>query len=156
MSIRTCQRCDGRTKAGTQCKRRTCRTNLCFQHLKSMQGLQLKKSNIPNAGLGLFATKPFRNNDKIAEYTGDVSAVPIQGDYVYKASNTTFIDAKRTNTAAGRFGNACRAVDRPHCSGNNAKIVYDRARHNAAVKATKTIRPNQEIYVSYGPAYFRA
>ena len=39
MSVRTCDRCTGTTKAGNRCRKRTCRSGLCWQHLKKEKNL---------------------------------------------------------------------------------------------------------------------
>ena len=103
MSIRACNQCTANTKNGQQCKRITCRTGLCYQHLKLKEGLKLKKSHIPNSGLGLFATKEFKKNDNVARYTGDISAIRIEGPYVLQVNKNKFIDAKKTSSSAGRY-----------------------------------------------------
>ena len=45
-----------------------------------MPNLVKKKSNIRNAGNGLFANKIFRKGDNVAEYFG----VPVTKDHIYK------------------------------------------------------------------------
>ena len=57
--VRDCQRCQATCKGSeAQCRRITCKiADVCWQHLKSNFHLQVKKSRIPNAGLGLFTTK---------------------------------------------------------------------------------------------------
>ena len=71
MSVRTCDRCTGTTKAGNRCKNRTCRSGLCWQHLKKVKNLRIKPSQIPNAGLGLWTTKRFKANEKVDVYSGE-------------------------------------------------------------------------------------
>ena len=70
-SVKECQRCEATTKSGNRCKNRTCRGKLCWQHLKKQEGLRVKPSGIQGAGMGLFTTKPFKKNEKIANYTGE-------------------------------------------------------------------------------------
>jgi len=48
-----------------RCKHRTSRGSFCWQHLKEKEGLRIMK--VPNAKLGLVATKPFEKNDKVTE-----------------------------------------------------------------------------------------
>ena len=81
-SRKTCQRCTATTKSGQRCKNRTCRGKQCWQHLKKEQGLRVKQSEIAGAGFGLFTTKPFRKNQKIANYTGEnLSRAAIESRY---------------------------------------------------------------------------
>ena len=149
MSLRECHRCQAITKYNHQCRRRTCRTMLCFQHLRILEGLQLKKSYIPQAELGLFATKNYNINENVARYTGDISVERIEGPYVFQVNQNKFIDAKKTSTSAGRYANDCRVVNRNqgHCRGNNAKLSYDYHNERANLKAIRPIRVGDEIYV---------
>ena len=62
-----CPQCKAITEAGTRCKRHTCvRYPYCYQHLRLIDGLELKDSEIPNSGTGVFATKdfPLKQKDK--------------------------------------------------------------------------------------------
>jgi hypothetical protein len=56
--------------------------------------LQVKKSNIPNSGLGVFALKDFREGEIIGYYDGkvltDISEKKNNGDYVIKFSKEIF------------------------------------------------------------------
>ena len=70
-SIKECQRCTANTKRGTRCKNRTCRDDLCWQHLKKEKHLRIKKSQIPGAGLGLWTTRKFKPSERIGKYTGE-------------------------------------------------------------------------------------
>lgn len=156
MSIRTCQRCTALTKAGTRCKRQTCRTDLCWTHLNTIHGLKIAKSHIQAAGLGLYATKTFPNNANINPYTGIISMIPIEGTYVLKINNHHYIDGKHTNSSASRIANDCRAGNRRNgeCTSNNSKFSWDNRNHSANLKATRIIHPNQEIFVPYSRAYW--
>lgn len=65
-SVVECQRCSYTRPNGTRCKRTTCRNPYyCYQHLESVAGLRIKKSNIENAGYGLFATRKLDKNSLI-------------------------------------------------------------------------------------------
>jgi hypothetical protein len=69
----TCTQCTARTATGSRCRRPVCiGTKTCFTHRKRDEGLQVKRSNIANAGKGLFATKVIRKKDKIGSYRGEV------------------------------------------------------------------------------------
>jgi hypothetical protein len=70
MSEQVVTKCKGKNKAGVQCKRNTTRGVLCAQHLKSDENLQIKKSTIPKAGLGLYTTIDRKKGEKICDYTG--------------------------------------------------------------------------------------
>ena len=104
-----CNQCSGITKKGVRCKlSASCKLgckNYCFrhayQHVKKENckdtknavasigyGIQVKPSTIPNAGLGLFATKNFKKNELITEYDGRI------------IDNETAKEVQRTNLLA--------------------------------------------------------
>lgn len=165
MSIRNVVRCEGHKKDGTRCRRRTSKTNLCYQHLASEEHLKIKKSNIPNAGFGLFATQRIPAHTKAADYTGRI--VENIGDYdapyalQVRQDPPMFIDANRTTDAAGRYSNDItgRANNRmPRGRGrNNAKLSAWWGRGgvpHASVKTTRPVPAGHEIYVRYGNQYW--
>lgn len=156
MSIRECQRCAAVSRTGKRCKRTTCRTDLCYQHLQLLEGLRIKKSSIQNAQLGLFAAREFRENDNVARYTGLISEEPIEGPYVLQINQNKFIDANKTSSSAGRFANDCRTQNRNnrHCRGNNSKFSYDYRNERANLKAKIPIHRGDEIFASYSRGYW--
>lgn len=156
MSIKVCQRCTGVNRNGQRCKRNTCRTDLCFQHLRIIEGLKIKPSNITGADLGLWAARDFAIRSNIVRYTGEESLVPIHGNYVLEINNNLFIDAKNTNSAAGRYINDCRTPDirMGNCRSNNAKFSYDYHNRKANIKASRNIPNGAEIYIPYSRNYW--
>jgi hypothetical protein len=148
------QRCTADKRAGGQCCMRTKRGQYCWNHTRTIEGLRIKASTIPQAGLGLFATKQFNNGDAITPYTGDLVAIHddrVGGPYYLQLNRHKGIDAARTNTANGRYANDPRGTQ----SSPNATLVLDANRGTGRVKATRTIQPGQEIFVAYGPGYWR-
>ena len=138
--------CSAHCLNGKRCKRRTSRSDKCWMHLKK-EGLQIKKSNIPEAGLGLFTTIPRQKKDYLTNYKGVKSATKVQGDYVFK-NGSTYIDAKYTNSCAGRFINNNR-------NGNNNSKFSAARRYPVTISATKKIKAGDEITVPYGREYWR-
>ena len=66
-----CQRCFAQTKTAAQCSRTTCKyLPYCHTHLKSICGLKVAPSTIPNAGDGLYATRDFAVGEVITVYYG--------------------------------------------------------------------------------------
>ena len=62
-----CPQCKAITDKGERCKNHTCRNvNYCWIHLRKIDGLAIKDSDIPNAGKGVFATRdfPLKQKDK--------------------------------------------------------------------------------------------
>ena len=63
-------RCKSIKKKGGCCKNRTKRTRKCWVRLQQKNNLCVKKSNIPNAGFGLFARqKAIKRGERIGKYT---------------------------------------------------------------------------------------
>ena len=147
-----CKRCTALTKAGTQCNRNT-RKQLpyCFQHARSLLGLEIKDSTIPNAGLGVFATKPFAVNEAISPYIGETLTKTQMEErygqdvapYALKLSKNRFIDSA-CKRGTGSFINT-----KP--GHNNARFSVHHT--SATVRATRPIPAGKEIFVTYGPRY---
>ena len=152
-SKRTCSQCTATTAKGTRCRKRTCRSGLCWQHLKRDDGLRIKPSTVPGAGLGLFATEDFRHTDKIAPYTGEqLTRAAIEerygderGEYVLCRDSKRCIDSRATNSSAARYANDSRGTEKR----NNARFRALR------IEASQRIRPGDEIFVAYGRDYWR-
>lgn len=159
--VKITSRCTANTAKGTRCKRETWLGTLCFQHNKKQNGLQVKKSNIRGARKGLFAAKPFKKNERVTNYTGK-NLTKKQKDestsaYIFQPNKKTFIDAANSNEDYGRFINDCTTSARRkgYCDGNNAVFKFNPRTKKVNVRATKNIEPNEEVYVSYGPSYWK-
>lgn len=147
-------RCTANNRRGTRCKARTCNNHFCYTHLDKEMGLRIKKSDIPGAGRGLFATRDFRPDENITGYSGDISDDPDVDHggsiYVMGISERTSVDAARRNTMPGRL------INDPVHTGkeSNCTWVIDRNAKKVRVKATKAIKKGDEILISYGPGYW--
>ena len=161
MSQTQCVRCRANKQNGDRCTRRTCKySKYCYQHAKKLEGLKVTQSNIPNAGLGLFATKQFRKGQKVADYGGQIVSTASYREnpsgYGIQINRAVILDAKSTQSGLGRYANNCRKRDkqRNHCNGNNAKIVVNTRSRTATLRATKAIHAGQEVLTSgYGRAF---
>ncbi len=152
-----CHRCNANTKAGVRCKKKTLRGDKCWMHLQLIDNLRIKKSQLPNTGFGLYSGKsPIRKNSKVIEYTGNVSHHELSGPYVLEVSRNRFIDAANTKHTGG-FANSCRTKDKKakNCKGNNCNFTYDRRNKKAYISSVKNIKPNEELFASYGNNYFK-
>ena len=156
MSTKICGRCKGETKKKQPCARRTCRTGLCWQHLRKHDGLRVKKSTISNAGLGLFAERQFKKGERIARYTGDTMTRKQQrerypdGDSQYvlcagDKSTSKCVDARRTNSTPARYANTTAPGE---AKKRNAKL-----NKSFNLVATKNIPARREIFTSYGVGF---
>ena len=159
MSIRECDRCTGKTKAGERCRNRTCRGKKCWQHAIKEDGLRVKKSEIPGAGMGLFTAKRFKAGEKIGNYTGEkLSRTQVHKRYPgnvtapYVLCNGTgpqapCVDGRKSNSSLTRFINDSRGTNKK----NNAKFF----KNGFGMKVMgKPIPKGKEIYASYGYSYW--
>ena len=130
-------------------------SDLCWIHLKQ-EGFRIKDSTVPGAGKGLFVLKEVQPNENITLYTGDEYDEEKSGVYVLKINNNLYIDAKKTNEPGlGQMDQRLQtsATEQRLCS-NNSRFSYDYRNRAANIKATRRIPPGQEVFLSYGPAYW--
>ena len=78
--------------------------------------LVVKKSNIPNAGKGLFTLKFIPKGTKVVEYKGKISSWK-EADhqdglnaYIYFINRNNVIDASKTKNALARYANDARGM----------------------------------------------
>lgn len=159
------QQCTAFTKKGTGCKRRSLKGHQCADHMRLLQRLAVAKSSIRGAGMGLFVAKgakPIRRGERIVVYSGDwVQLLPDDddagGEYFLQINRVLGIDAARTNSALGRWANDARGStdDSGRRRRPNAQLVTDPRNKQGALKASRTLKPGEEILVSYGRGYWR-
>ena len=119
--------------------------------------VHVENSTLHNAGYGLFVDDDhsFKVGDIICEYGGELVDFDLAGtddyhsDYLFKVSKDWVIDAEDQNSGYGRYMN-----DPIVSSKVNAKIMARKKRLIAEVVATKPIKSNKEIFVSYGIDYW--
>ena len=157
-----CERCQGRTKQGTQCARKTCiGTGWCFTHLLNEKHLRIQGSTIPNAGKGLFAmdkTKApndiiFRTWTKIIAYDGElVDSDTVEERYGDEtAPYDIHINRDRFEDGALHRGVGTLVNQSPTANRTNSRFGVSRNR--IVLFTTKNIRNGQEILVRYGNEY---
>jgi hypothetical protein len=109
--------------------------------------LYISKSNIKNAGLGVFSGEFIKKYDIIGTYSGKNKCN--DGDYTYIKSNGKVIDASEfprcytamINDSIGtEFYNNCIFSE-------DKNIVY--------IMAIQNIKENEELFISYGLYYWR-
>jgi len=154
-------RCIGHTKNGSRCKRRTARTQLCFAHLETQEHLKIQPSHIRGAGLGLYTTIPRRKNQRVTDYTGEEVVSHRRnfgGAYVLQIKDhpPTYIDARKTTEAAGRFSNSARRGDGVR---NNAHLSISHARRKYGIMMSNNLpgaskQHPREVLTSYGGVYW--
>ncbi len=107
-------------------------------------GYVVKRSS---AGLGLFATRPYKKGDRIIEYVGRTvsaeEATTSRSKYLFEISAKKTIDGKPKINTAGYINHACR----PNCESD---IVAGRV----FITAIKNILSGEEFTYDYGKEYF--
>lgn len=108
------------------------------------EGLAVRRSS---AGLGLFATRPFKKGERVIEYVGRVIApeeeYTSRSKYLFSVSKTKTIDGKPSENIAGYINHSCR----PNCE---PIIVSGRV----FIDTVKRIMPGEEFTYDYGEEYF--
>ena len=142
----------GQTKKGERCRRRTTRSPYCYFHLKSVEHLEIKKSTIPGAGMGLFTTIARKKNARITLYdkTMENRDPDYGGEYVVRVNDHTVANPYRTTDSAGRYANSVRKGKRNQGL-TNGGLGYSAQKKEVFVKSlNKGIPAGREIKATYG------
>ena len=121
--------------------------------------LYIKKSKIPNAGMGLFTKKPIAKGTRIIEYTGkrakwkDVKDEDGKNGYIFYINRNHVIDALPTKKAYARYANDARGLVRIKGLLNNSDYIVDGLK--AYIESKKDIPAGGEILVDYGKDYWK-
>merc|ERR1719199_2285623 len=111
----------------------------------SEAGLEVRRSHIPGAGLGLFAKHDFVNGEFVATFDGKfVADTNTVADQTYIAEfdhRNGGIDARDAIASGGRYANHDRA---------NANTVYKEDNNRLWLTATKAIKAGDEVLLDYG------
>jgi|GEM_PF-274486 len=127
--------------------------------------VQIKTSQIPKAGNGLFALVEYKRGDIVCEYEGEMvtwaecekrSKEGHEG-YVFFISKNRCVDAYFTPWAFGRYANDARGIGRVKGLRNNAQYEIKKRKgvQKVFIVATGNIHLGQEIFVHYGEDYWR-
>ena len=119
--------------------------------------LEVKKSTLPGAGLGLFTKSNISKGSRIVEYKGRRTIwKEVENDYkngyIYTIDPQHVIDAKTYKKALARYANDARGMVRKNGTKNNARYVVDGLK--VFIEAEKDIYAGSEIFVSYGKEYW--
>ena len=141
-----CPQCGANTKAGTRCKRKTCKwAPKCHSHTS----VEVRPSAI--SGRGLFAKNRIRAGEAVADYTMGkrISAAEFQAKK--RAGNATHIalirgqyyDAEDPSTTIAGMANRAPSGQR-----NNLKLTK-----TGKLRAPRAVPVGQELLLAYGPAF---
>lgn len=124
--------------------------------------LTIKKSQISSSGLGLWTEKDLKRGEVIVKYEGETvswkecerrnEAQEGYGGYYLFISKNKCIDAQYTLWAQGRYANDAAGLFRIEGIRNNARYVVIKG--EGYIMASRNIKAGEEIFVSYGKAYW--
>ncbi len=119
--------------------------------------LEVKESNIPGAGRGLFTGKLIAKGSRIVEYKGRIRTwKEVQHDdanyYIFYVSENYIIDAGRHKKSLARYINDAKGLQKIKGLNNNAEFIRDGLK--VFVEAKKDIPAGAEIFVGYGKDYW--
>lgn len=121
--------------------------------------LKVKRSQLPNAGFGLYTARPIAKRTRIVEYKGrrskwkDVRDEDGRNGYIFYINRNHVIDALPTKKALARYANDARGLVRVNGVINNAEYVVDGLK--AYIESTRDIEAGAEIFVDYGKDYWK-
>lgn len=120
--------------------------------------LRVKTSTLPGAGKGLFTTTEIKKGEIIIEYLGKrYTWKEVEDDtdngYIYFIDNKNVIDASQDKKALGRYANDASGLQKIKGISNNTEYVQEDKR--VFLRAKKLIPAGSEIFVSYGPEYWK-
>ena len=158
-------RCKAIKNKGGRCKNRTKRMRKCWFHLQQQDNLQVKKSDIPNAGFGLFAgRKPIKTGEKIRKYTGGrIRSHKLDkyygkgklAPYTYCDSNkrkARCINANLSTDSALTYANDARRHGKQNMMMKN---ISGQFKFSPFGFASKRINPGKEIHWNYRKYYWQ-
>ena len=141
-----CPQCGANTKVGARCKRKTCRwAPKCFSHTS----VSIGSSGV--SGRGLFARKPIRKNEIVADYTFGEPITPATYHSKRQAGTATHVafinkqhyDASDSSTTVAGMANRA-----PKGKRNNLQLTK-----TGKLKASRAVPEGRELFLSYGPAF---
>ena len=128
------------------------------------KAVEVRKSRVPNAGLGLFAKEYVKKGEFIARFSGEplnrLQSEARDSRYRFKVHNDLFLDGENQYHLEGRYLNC------PKSTGRRPNVRFGRIRQTyqcmytgltySRMYASQNIPPDDEMIVSYGQAYWNA
>lgn len=126
--------------------------------MPSSKRLFVKTSNLPDAGKGLFAKVDIAKNEIVTEYQGRLAAwKDVENDadngYIFHINDDLVIDASKDLGSFGRYANDAAGLNRIKGLTNNAEYIEEDT--HVFIKAKRKIPAGTEVFVSYGPGYWK-
>lgn len=121
------------------------------------QHLEIKPSQIPGAGLGLYTRVFIPVGSLVIEYKGIVTTWDevkdqIDNDYIYYISRNHVIDAGPTPRSLARYANDAKGLTQ--MPGINNNCIFKKIEGRVFIKARANIEAGSEILVHYGKQYW--
>lgn len=141
-----CPQCKAKTKAGAQCKRKTCKfAPKCHSHTS----VQVAPSSV--AGRGLFAKKNISKGEIVADFTH--AAVISQAELMRMraqgtATHVAQVGAKLYNASNPNKTVAGMANRAPKGQRNTLQLTK-----TGKVRASQNVKAGSELFLAYGPGY---
>lgn len=153
-----CNFCTATTRSGRRCRNRTCmHLPFCYLHLAENSGIEVRKSNIENAGMGVFALRDFKPNEVVCEYLGEIiddkKLTTRYGEttapYAISVTENKIIDAA-CQRGIGSVINGSTTFKR-----SNVRFVAYRGKINIRVRKSpiRGLKQGEELLVYYGNDY---
>lgn len=115
----------------------------------------IRESSVAGIGLGLFALTTICKGETIGPYSGKIlteeqacSEPYVSSSYILWVCNNYYI--------MGEGGESCYTRYINHSDHPNSRFVVSTRWKTARLEALKRIRPNEEVFVDYGPYYWEA
>jgi SET domain-containing protein len=125
------------------------------------ENFEVKKSQIPGAGKGLYTKVDFKKGERIIEYLGEIITEAeldkrAENDifgYAFYISKRKCIDAYYMPEALARYANDAKGLTRVKGLKNNC--CYAIWKNRGWIETERNIKAGEEILVSYGGEYWR-
>ncbi len=120
--------------------------------------LEVKKSQLPGSGKGLFTRIDIQKGTRIVEYKGrlhrwkDIKHEDGHNGYLLYIHSNAVINAQGTLKLIGRYANDAHGLIRIEGLRNNSEYVTVGSR--CFITATKNIKKGEEVFVRYGKEYW--
>ena len=123
--------------------------------------LLVKKSKLPGAGKGLFTTKPYKKDDKIIEYRGEIigwseynaRVARNEDGYLFYFNRNKCVDAFHTPQYKARFANDAAGLVKIKGLRNNSH--YEIHKDKCYIVAARDIKAGEEIFCDYTKDYWK-
>lgn len=128
-------------KAKTSANKKAAKT----KRARVPEGMEVRRSV---AGLGLFATRPYKKGEAVIEYVGreisEEEAYSSKSKYLFEITKKRTVDGKPKWNIAGYINHSCR----PNCEPEIRK-------GRIFIEARRAIKPGEEFTYDYGKEYWK-